>query len=84
MDTTIIIALISGGCTLVGTFAGVVTSSRLTIYRLEQLEKKVQAHNNLIERTYALEEQTALQEEKIRVANHRINDLEEAQKYEHQ
>ncbi len=82
MDTTIIIALISGGCTLVGTFAGVATSSRLTTYRLEQLEKKVQAHNNLIERTYALEEQTALQEEKIKVINHRINDLETTEKHD--
>lgn len=83
MDTTIIIALISGGCTLVGTFAGVVTSSRLTTYRLEQLEKKVQAHNNLIERTYALEKQAAVHEEEINVANHRIADLEEVQKHEH-
>ena len=82
MDTTIIIALISGGCTLVGTFAGVVTSSRLTSYRLEQLEKKVQAHNSLIERTYALEEQTALQEEKIKVINHRIKDLETTEKHD--
>mgnify|MGYP001629545563 FL=1 len=82
MDTTIIIALISGGCTLVGTFAGVVTSSRLTTYRLEQLEKKVQSHNNLIERTYALEEQTALQEEKIKVINHRIKDLETTEKHD--
>ena len=58
------------------------TSSRLTTYRLEQLEKKVQAHNNLIERTYALEEQTALQEEKIKVINHRINDLETTEKHD--
>ena len=55
-------------------------SSRLTQYRLEQLEKRVQAHNNLIERTYKLEERTELQEEKLRVANHRISDLEEAGK----
>ena len=82
MDTTIIIALISGGCTLVGTFTGVVTSSRLTTCRLEQLEKKVQAHNNLIDRTYALEEQTALQEEKIKVINHRIKDLETTEKHD--
>ena len=36
----------------------------------------MQAHNNLIERTYKLEERTELQEEKIKVANHRIEDLE--------
>jgi len=51
-------------------------STALIAYRLEQLEQKVQAHNNLVERMYHLEERTELQEEKIRVANHRINDLE--------
>ena len=58
-----------------GPLGGILVSSRLTQYRLEQLEKKVEAHNNLIERTYKLEERTELQEEKIRVANHRIEDL---------
>ena len=60
----------------VGSLVGILTSSKLTNYRLEQLEKRVQAHNNLIERTYKLEERTELQEEKIKVANHRIEDLE--------
>lgn len=45
-------------------------------YRIEQLEKKVDKHNSLVERTYHLEEQAALHEEKIKVANHRIDDLE--------
>lgn len=45
-------------------------------YKLEELTKRVDKHNNVIERTYKLEELTALQEEKIRVANHRIEDLE--------
>lgn len=48
----------------------------LQAYRIEQLEKKVDKHNNLVERTYRLEEQSALHEEKIKVANHRIEDLE--------
>lgn len=48
----------------------------LVEYRLSQLEKKVDKHNNLIERTYKLEEEMTLHEEKIKVANHRINDLE--------
>ena len=48
----------------------------LMFYRLEQLEKKVEAHNNLVARMYSVEEKTALQEEKIAVANHRIADLE--------
>ena len=76
MDTTIIIALISGGCTLVGTFAGVVTSSRLTTYRLEQLEKKVHKHNSVIERQYELEKKFAEHERDYIAACRRIEDLE--------
>lgn len=45
-------------------------------YKLEQLTIKVEKHNNLIERTYKLEELTAIQDEQIKVANHRIQDLE--------
>ena len=44
--------------------------------RLKTLEEKVDKHNNLVERTYKLEEATAVQEEKLKVANHRIDDLE--------
>ncbi len=72
----IIVALIGLAGSAAGSLGGVLVSSRLTQYRLEQLEKKVQAHNSLIERTYRLEERTELQEEKIKVANHRIDDLE--------
>lgn len=45
-------------------------------YKLDELTKRVDKHNNTIERTYHLEEQMALQEEKMKVANHRIKDLE--------
>ena len=45
-------------------------------YKLSELTKRVDKHNNVIERTYKLEELTAIQEEKIKVANHRIEDLE--------
>ena len=48
----------------------------LISYRLEQLEKKVDLHNNMIERTYKLEQDSEVMQEKIRVANHRIDDLE--------
>ena len=44
--------------------------------RLTQLEKKVDDHNNLVSRTYELEKKTDIQEEQIKVANHRIDDLE--------
>ena len=47
-------------------------------YKLTELTKRVDKHNNVIERTYKLEELTALQEEKIKVANYRIDDLEKA------
>ena len=48
----------------------------LQIYRIEQLEKKVDKHNNVIERTYDLEKRADLFDEKFKVANHRIDDLE--------
>lgn len=76
----VLITLISFAGTLVGSLVGIFTASRLSDYRIGQLEKKVDKHNNLIERTYNLEEQSILQEEKIRVINHRINDLEEYHK----
>lgn len=54
------------------------STRNLIEYRLKKLEEKVDKHNSVIERTYKLEELTALQEEKIKVANHRIDDLEKA------
>lgn len=80
MSDAIIVAVVTGGLSLIGTLCGTYFSQRkstaLITYRIDQLEAKVQAHNNLIERTYKLEEQASLQEEKIKVANHRIDDLE--------
>ena len=62
--------------------AGVVYSNRATrkvvVYRVEQLEKKVEKHNGVIERVYKLEQEHAVDTEKIAVANHRIEDLERA------
>lgn len=72
----IVVALISLAGSAVGSLVGILTSSKLTQYRLEQLEKKVDVHNQVIDRVYKLEERTELQEEKIKVANHRIEDLE--------
>lgn len=62
--------------TLLGTFGGIMTSNRLTGYRIEQLEKKVDKHNSVIERVFRLEDNDKLLEEKIKVANNRIADLE--------
>ena len=76
METEVIVALITLAGSALGTFAGIVTSTRLTTYRIEQLEKKVDKHNTVIERTFKLEEAQAVMQEQIKVANHRIQDLE--------
>lgn len=52
----------------------------LIVYRLDQLEKKQDLHNNAVERLYEVERKLGIDEEKIRVANHRIEDLERAEK----
>lgn len=69
MSNEIVVALIAMGGTALGTFGGIITANKLTNYRIEQLEKKVDKHNTVIERTFILEE-------KMKVANHRIEDLE--------
>ena len=50
--------------------------SEMQAYRIEQLEKKVEKHNLVVERTFELERRADVVEEKLRVANHRIDDLE--------
>lgn len=55
MPTEIIVALLSLAGTAMGSMLGVIASSKLTQYRIEQLEKKVSLHNGVIERTYRLE-----------------------------
>ena len=76
MDHTVLVAVLSLVGTLVGSVCGILAANRLTNYRIEQLEKKVDKHNNVIERTYKIEEHLTLHDEKIAVANHRIDDLE--------
>lgn len=71
MVSEIIVAVLSLVGTLCGSYFANRKSTALIIYRIEQLEKKVEKHNNIIERTYLLEE-------KMKVANHRIEDLERA------
>ena len=75
MSDTVVAALIGLAGLGAGAFGGILISAKLTQYRLEQLEKKVQAHNNLIERTYRLEE-------RFNLVSHRIGDLEHALKNE--
>lgn len=73
MTSEILVALLSFLGTILGTFSGI----KLMSYRIEQLEKKVEKHNNLVERTYKLEQNEAVLLEKIKSNGHRLDDLEE-------
>ena len=66
MSETVIVGLMSLAGTLVGTVGGIVASSRLTMYRLQQLEDKVNRHNGMIERMYRLEGRMTEAEHDIR------------------
>lgn len=72
--------IIVGVLAMLGTLGGAFLANRKSAavleYRLTQLEEKVDKHNNVVERTYKLEEHEAIFEEKLKVANHRIDDLE--------
>lgn len=68
MSDTVIVGLLSLMGTVMGSGLGVLASQKLTQFRLEQLEKRVHAHNNLIERTYRLEGQMSQ-------CRHEIEDL---------
>ena len=69
MDSTIFVAILSLLGTLAGSLGGIVVSSKLVNFRLQQLENRVAEHNNFARRLPVLEEQ-------MKVANHRIEDLE--------
>ena len=73
MNDVVIVGLLSLLGTVIGTFGGIITSAKLTNYRIQQLEKKVEKHNNFAERIPVLEE-------KVKVEEHRISDLEDAQR----
>lgn len=74
--STLIGAIISGIVALVVSGKQHDKTIALVEYRLNQLERKVDAHNNLVERMYEVEESIKLNEERIKVANHRLDDLE--------
>ena len=57
--STIIVALLSFAGTVIGTIGGIIAANKLVAYRLEQLEKKVDLHNNAVERLFKVEGQMA-------------------------
>ncbi len=72
IDANIIVSLV----TLAGTILTVISGSKLTAYRIQKLEEKVQAHNNLIDRMYKVEQKIEVDENRIKVTEHRLEDLE--------
>ncbi len=69
MKTEVIVALLSLVGTLIGTLGGILVSAKLSNYRIEQLEKKVDKHNGFGEKIPVIQEQ-------IKGINHRLDDLE--------
>lgn len=80
MTENIIISMITLAGTMITAYAGVKKFSSLTDYKLNELTKKVEKHNNLVERMYCTEKKVGILNEKISVANHRISDLEDINK----
>ena len=65
MSETIVIAILSMVGTIIGSLLGILAANKLTNYRIEQLEKRVEKHNNVIERVYKLEKDEAVMQEEI-------------------
>ncbi len=76
ISEAVLVALIGLGGSCVGSLVGIICSSKLNNYRIEQLEKKVDRHNDLIERMYRVEEKQAVFSTKISSLNHRVENLE--------
>ena len=66
MDSTIIVALLSLLGTLIGSLGGIIASNKLVIYRIQENEKKVNKHNEVIERVYKLEEHEAIMDAELK------------------
>jgi len=65
VSEVVVVSIISLCGTLIGTFGGIIASTKLTAYRIEQLEKKVEKHNTLVERMYKVEEDIAIINTKV-------------------
>lgn len=91
MGAEIWVAIITGAASVAGVVITVIYGNKqhekkskeqteVTLYRIGQLERKVELHNNAVERLYLVEQRLGIDEEKIKVVNHRIEDLEEKMK----
>lgn len=78
MTEAIIVACITGGLTLIGTVLTTHSSNSKTLYRLDQLEAKMEKHNHMIERLYICEGQIKLLEEKQKDLDADLSDLRHA------
>ena len=78
MTEAIVVAIITGALALVGTILSNHATHSKTIYRIDQLEKKVEKHNNLVERMYIAEGQIRVLEEKERDHDEDIDGLKKA------
>ena len=76
MTESMVVAFITGGMALLGTVLSNSASHSKTMYRIEQLEKKQDIHNSVIERMYCAEKAIEILDTKVKVANHRLDDLE--------
>lgn len=66
MSNEIMVGVLSLCGTLIGTLGGILASNKLTNYRIQQLEEKVNKHNNLIDRMYRIENRVSLIEDEIK------------------
>lgn len=76
MSDAIIVAILSLVGTAIGSIVSVLTANRLTNYKIDELRKVVEKHNGLIDRTYKLESDLTLVNEKLDVLDHRVDALE--------
>ena len=78
MSDVIIVGILSLVGTLAGSYFSQMKTTALVVYRLEQLEKKVEKHNTFDTRVKELEKTVGIHDEKIKVVNHRVSDLEKS------
>lgn len=76
MSGEVVVALITLLGSAIGTIGGIFATNKMTAYRIEQLEKKVDKHNQVVERMYEAEKKISVISEEIKNVNHRIEELE--------